>query len=705
VVHSTAVERPEVWIGWTLPGRYQPRSVPPELLADIVGGILTEPGQTDGELALEQPARRAGNRADPGFDRPSSPQPAWPATLAAEHFDAAVAYLSPHDHFIRAMTGLQVRSSDPDLARLETFALPGAQLSLLVCRAQLQRGDHPLKTAEHLLDRMRVLWYRTAPSQLRWFAFTVGLSSILRVARTVFEYEDPLQRALVMAQQAHFTRDPRAYDRIFAALTGTGWGRTEDESWEFLRPTRARLLLVLPAPASAPAHLTAYPRERRLAADPEPQPRPAAPALELPPPLEPARVRRRVLQNGLEVLAVRQPGLSVLSAGVLLRGGSALARPLGVAEVADHVVTFNRDRGDAFLYGALVNSAQQPDGVTLTVRAGSEHLAKMIAILASRLRERWVDDRLMANFRARTLPLLRADEARPEMESELQFWRALYGDHPYARRAGAEDLARVERSDVERWLRATYRPDNTVLAVAGDIDPERALALAELWLGDWKSDFEPPRGHVEVSFPRARDVVAPAPPPAGEQVLLVDRPGAREVELRWGCMLPESTEPAAAAAYQLAAELLDGRLGPLLRDRLAATADAEVSATLLAGGAASLQLSARCERDNLGPVVDALHRQLDGLADQVAPAEELRAARFARSMRELASDVTTPALVTRLLELRRRSQPEAALDPQPALRQVSADQVRAVFAGCRNRTVLLLSGDAASARAALATRR
>ena len=58
--------------------------------------------------------------------------------------------------------------------------------------------------------------------------------------------------------------------------------------------------------------------------------------------------------------------------------------------------------------------------------------------------------------------------------------------HPYAHTVigELEDLDAAELDDVHEWFRTYYGPNNAVIAIAGDIDPQTALAKVEQFFGD-----------------------------------------------------------------------------------------------------------------------------------------------------------------------------------------------------------------------------
>ena len=56
-----------------------------------------------------------------------------------------------------------------------------------------------------------------------------------------------------------------------------------------------------------------------------------------------------------------------------------------------------------------------------------------------------------------------------------------------SRSADSTTLANIDLADVKFWLETCARPDGAILAVVGDISPERALELTEQYFGDWEN--------------------------------------------------------------------------------------------------------------------------------------------------------------------------------------------------------------------------
>ncbi len=71
-------------------------------------------------------------------------------------------------------------------------------------------------------------------------------------------------------------------------------------------------------------------------------------------------------------------------------------------------------------------------------------------------------------------------------------------DHPYHHPTigSMEDLDAASLDDVHAFFRRYYGPNNTVLAIVGDVTPEAAFAAAETYFGPLPASAQPPPPHV-----------------------------------------------------------------------------------------------------------------------------------------------------------------------------------------------------------------
>ena len=89
-----------------------------------------------------------------------------------------------------------------------------------------------------------------------------------------------------------------------------------------------------------------------------------------------------------------------------------------------------------------------------------------------------------------------AVEARKQSPSEIAeeaFFKALYGDHPYARPAGGteESLERITPDDVQAFYDKYYVARNAVVAIVGAVDREKAEEIVDTVLGGLPAGDKP----------------------------------------------------------------------------------------------------------------------------------------------------------------------------------------------------------------------
>ena len=145
-------------------------------------------------------------------------------------------------------------------------------------------------------------------------------------------------------------------------------------------------------------------------------------------------------------------------------------------------------------------------------------------------------------------------ENRPYGMALMALSEALFPpDHPYhwLTIGAADDLRAMQFEDVRAFFRTYYHPANASLALAGDIDSERAFALAEKYFGDIPAGDEP------------RPVEAAASLPREVRIVLEDRVELPRVYMAWHS--PAMFAEGDAEADLLADLLANGKTSRLYR--------------------------------------------------------------------------------------------------------------------------------------------
>jgi zinc protease len=114
----------------------------------------------------------------------------------------------------------------------------------------------------------------------------------------------------------------------------------------------------------------------------------------------------------------------------------------------------------------------------------------------------------------------------------MVFDRVVFGAHPYGRPNDGtpESIARITREDLVAFHRAWFVPNNALLAIVGDLTADDAFAAAERAFGTWARREIPA-------------VTVPNPPSPARRVVVIDRPGSAQTEIRVGQIAIARTHP------------------------------------------------------------------------------------------------------------------------------------------------------------------
>jgi zinc protease len=214
--------------------------------------------------------------------------------------------------------------------------------------------------------------------------------------------------------------------------------------------------------------------------------------------LEPFRFSKTTLSNGIDVIARRQGLLPVVAVNLWYHVGSKNEerRQRGFAHLFEHLMFEGSEHypGDFFKplqrLGASINGSTSSDRTNYYEDLPAAHVELALAMESDR----------MGHF----LPALSDHKIRVQKDVVKNEYRqnvanrpygmasrlmaeALYPpDHPYSwTTIGVmEDVEAATRDDVEAFFRRFYVPGNASLALVGDIDEDRAFALAERYFGD-----------------------------------------------------------------------------------------------------------------------------------------------------------------------------------------------------------------------------
>lgn len=273
------------------------------------------------------------------------------------------------------------------------------------------------------------------------------------------------------------------------------------------------------------AQAPAQPPVRLVAQEPPPGP---------PRPFHFPAVASRTLPNGLRVFVVadhRQPAISV--ALVLTAAGTSQDPPAraGLARMVAELLTQGTEKRLAreiaeaidFVGGSLSASASRDDtAVQLTITRKDFDVG--MDLLADVVLHPTFPQQELDRVRQQTLSALRVNYADAGYLASAVLDRVLYGPRGYGlpEDGTPASLTALTRDDLLDFYRRFYRPEQALLAFAGDITPEQAFAAAEQYFGRWSAP------------PAAMTPAATALAPEHMRLIVVDKPDAVQTQIRVG---------------------------------------------------------------------------------------------------------------------------------------------------------------------------
>jgi len=233
---------------------------------------------------------------------------------------------------------------------------------------------------------------------------------------------------------------------------------------------------------------------------------------------------RRSLTNGAVLLVHEKPGSPSVSVKASLKAGSAFEEEhqAGLARLTARMLERGTSRA------GFAEISERLESIGAQIAAGSSRetadfdgkaLSADLGVLLETMADMWRSP----TFPADQLELLRGEMATA-LKQELDDTRAraertvrglIYQPgHPYRRMPTGrpETLAALTREQVAAFHGRYYHPGSLILVVAGDVEVDRVLEVAEQAIGRWRPTTEPPTlnlPRVEAQPYQREDVVLP----------------------------------------------------------------------------------------------------------------------------------------------------------------------------------------------------
>ncbi|VAX14289.1 FIG015287: Zinc protease [hydrothermal vent metagenome] len=249
------------------------------------------------------------------------------------------------------------------------------------------------------------------------------------------------------------------------------------------------------------------------------------------------RIQTWKTNNGAKVLYVYAPQLPMVDVRMVFDAGSARdGKQAGLASMTSTMLSKGAgdwdtdalaERFDSI--GAEFSTSAMRDMASLSLRSLNDKklLDKAVLTLQTVLTRPRFDNKELARMRRQTLIALKAQLQSPGAIANKMFYRALYGQHPYASPSlGTKDsIKSISRADLQAFYRRYYVASNALIAIVGDVDLGQAKQLANKLLG--KLPKGQPAPALAPVKPLKKAQVLKKTYPSTQTHILVGQPGLR----------------------------------------------------------------------------------------------------------------------------------------------------------------------------------
>ncbi len=240
----------------------------------------------------------------------------------------------------------------------------------------------------------------------------------------------------------------------------------------------------------------------------------------------------RTMPNGLRVVVVvhdKQPVVSVR----LLVGAGCAQDPAGKAGVSNLVASL-LDQGTRTRSAQQIAEAIDSIGGELHTATGTDLSFGAVTVMKDSVdlglnllsdvvrNPAFAGDELERQ-RQQIRSSLRVSNDDPRYVATAVFERLVYGLHPYAMPGNGtlDSIERISRDELVAFHDRYYAPNNSLLAIVGDLTVDEAFGAATRVFGDWAK----------------KDVAAAKPaetPSSARRIVIIDKPDASQTDIRIG---------------------------------------------------------------------------------------------------------------------------------------------------------------------------
>lgn len=214
--------------------------------------------------------------------------------------------------------------------------------------------------------------------------------------------------------------------------------------------------------------------------------------------------KRVVLSNGITLLVVETHALPMVNISVAIKTGSIYDPPgkAGVSNLTSSLLdegtktrTSKQIAEEIDFIGGRLSTSGGMDYSSASLVVLKKDIKTGMDLLSDILRNPVFPEEEVERKKKEILASIIADKDDPGAVASKAFYKAVFTGHPYGVpvEGDEESVGKISREDIINFYRKYYRPNNTIIAVVGDVDLKEAGTIIETYFKSWeRGEVRPP---------------------------------------------------------------------------------------------------------------------------------------------------------------------------------------------------------------------
>ena len=207
--------------------------------------------------------------------------------------------------------------------------------------------------------------------------------------------------------------------------------------------------------------------------------------------------KRIVLENGMVLLLSERHTIPSVTINMLIKAGqvSEPSDKAGLAHITAGLLTEGTKKRSSSqiaeeieFVGGGIGASGGDDSASVNLTILKKDLDLGLDILSDILLNPVFSEEEIIRKVRETKASIEKEKENPSAVAGKEFAKTVFGDHPYGRPTEGlpETLDRIVRDDIVKFHAAHYIPNNTIMAVVGDVTEKEIVSKLNRYLKDWK---------------------------------------------------------------------------------------------------------------------------------------------------------------------------------------------------------------------------